>query len=213
MKYEINNELFEVIIERKNNKNTYIKVKDDLKIYVTTNYFVSNSKVVKIIDENVISIKKMIDKKRSEVEKSEMFFYLGNNYDIIEVPIIDNVDIDYTNHNIYIKNRRQLDKWLSNEILKVFGDRYNYCFNNFNESVKMPSLKIRNMKTRWGVYNRKSHSVTLNSQLIKYDIDKLDYVIIHELCHIIHFNHSKDFWNLVGKYCKDYKKIRKELKE
>jgi len=213
MKYEINNELFEVIIERKNNKNTYIKVKDDLKIYVTTNYFVSNSKVVKIIDENVISIKKMIDKKRSEVEKSEMFFYLGNNYDIIEVPIIDNVDIDYTNHNIYIKNRRQLDKWLSNEILKVFGDRYNYCFNNFNESVKMPSLKIRNMKTRWGVYNRKSHSVTLNSQLIKYDIDKLDYVIVHELCHIIHFNHSKDFWNLVGKYCKDYKKIRKELKE
>lgn len=69
------------------------------------------------------------------------------------------------------------------------------------------------MKSRWGVYNRKNHSITLNSHLIEYSIEKLDYVIIHELCHIIHFDHSKDFWLLVSKYCPDYKKIRKELKE
>ena len=52
-----------------------------------------------------------------------------------------------------------------------------------------------------------------NSKLIEYDYDKIDYVIVHELSHIIHFNHSKNFWELVGKYCKDYKKIRRELKE
>ena len=57
------------------------------------------------------------------------------------------------------------------------------------------------------------HSVTLNSELLKYKLEALDYVIVHELCHIIHFDHSKDFWNLVGKYYPEYKKIRKYLKE
>ena len=42
---------------------------------------------------------------------------------------------------------------------------------------------------------------------------KIDYVIIHELSHIIHFNHSKNFWDLVSKYCSNYKEIRKEMKE
>ena len=46
-----------------------------------------------------------------------------------------------------------------------------------------------------------------------YDITKLDYVIVHELSHFIHFNHSKEFWNLVNKYCPRYKQIKKELKE
>ncbi len=67
------------------------------------------------------------------------------------------------------------------------------------------------MKTRWGVCNRASNTVTLNTNLIKYDISKLDYVIIHELSHFIHFNHSKAFWLTVSKYCPNYKIIRKEL--
>ncbi len=69
------------------------------------------------------------------------------------------------------------------------------------------------MKTRWGVCNKKDIVITLNSELIRYDISKLDYVIIHELSHFIHFNHSKSFWNLVSKYCPNYKQIKKELKE
>ena len=69
------------------------------------------------------------------------------------------------------------------------------------------------MKTRWGVYNRLRHTITLNSRLIEFDIEKIDYVIIHELSHIIHFNHSKNFWALVNKYCSNYKKIRKEMKD
>jgi len=63
------------------------------------------------------------------------------------------------------------------------------------------------------VCNKKNKTVTLNSELIKYSIDKLDYVIIHELSHFIHFNHSKDFWNLVSKYCPRHKEIRKELRD
>ena len=69
------------------------------------------------------------------------------------------------------------------------------------------------MKTRWGVYNRKNHTITLNSRLIEFDTEKIDYVITHELSHIIHFDHSEYFWQLVSKYCPNYKKIRKELKD
>ena len=69
------------------------------------------------------------------------------------------------------------------------------------------------MTTRWGVCNIRDNSVTLNTKLIEYDIEKLDYVIIHELSHFIHFNHSKSFWNQVEKYTPNYKQIRKELKD
>ena len=105
-----------------------------------------------------------------------------------------------------------LDKWKKEEIIRVFDDRFVIVFNQFKENIKSPILKIRDMRTRWGVYNRKNHTITLNAKLIEFDTQKIDYVIIHELSHIIHFNHSQSFWNLVSKYCKDYKKIRKEMK-
>ena len=67
------------------------------------------------------------------------------------------------------------------------------------------------MKTRWGVCNVKTKRVTLNLSLIKKEVKYLDYVIIHELSHLIHANHSKDFWNLVSLLEPNYKKLRKEL--
>ena len=54
------------------------------------------------------------------------------------------------------------------------------------------------MTSRWGVCNIKNHNVTLNYNLSKYDICCLDYVIVHELSHFIHPNHSRDFWHKVG---------------
>ena len=95
---------------------------------------------------------------------------------------------------------------------KWYNNDYYIC-SIFDEDIVIPKLKIRTMKSRWGVYNRKNHSVTLNSHLIEYSLDKLDYVIVHELSHIIHFDHSPSFWNLVYKYYPNYKKVRKELKE
>lgn len=213
MKYEIDNMEYNVIIEKKNNKNVYIRVKDDLNIYVTCNYFCTKKQVIDIINMNIESIKKMILKQKNKVEKENMFFYLGKKYDIINISVIDNIDIDNTNNIIYYKNQKQLESWYKNEISKIFTERFKYCFDKFSESNKLPTLKIRNMKTRWGVYNRASHSVTLNSHLIEYDIEKLDYVIYHELSHIIHFDHSKNFWSLVSKYCPNYKDVRKELKD
>ena len=106
-----------------------------------------------------------------------------------------------------------LEKWYKDEIVRIFDERYVYVFNHFKENIKSPILKIRDMKTRWGVCNRKKRYITLNSNLIKESIDKLDYVIIHELSHFVHFDHSKEFWAVVAKYCPKYKQIRKDLRE
>ena len=211
MIYELDGIKYDVVINKKNNKNLYIRVKEDEKIYVTCNYFTSTNSIKKILDENIEALRKMIVHVKKETKKLNGFFYLGRSYDIIYNEDIKKVNI--IDDKIYAKDSKQLDKWYKEETVRIFDERYVYIFNRFNENIKSPILKIRNMKTRWGVYNRSNHTITLNSRLIEFDIEKIDYVIIHELSHIKHFNHSKEFWNLVGKYCSNYKEIRKEMRE
>ena len=211
MKFEINNNLYDVIITRKNNKNTYIRVKSDLKIYVTTSYFATKGSISRLLEKNRYDIVKMIEHQMRIRDKEESFFYLGKKYDIIEVSNQDNVEI--VNDTIYVKNKKELAKWYKEEMIRIFDERFIYNYNRFSEVTKSPILKIRTMKTRWGVYNKSNHSITLNSKLIEYETDVIDYVIIHELSHIIHFDHSQSFWQLVGKYCPNYKEIRKYMKE
>lgn len=211
MEYIVEGKKYEVVIEKKKNKNTYIRIKDDLKIYVTTPYFTTKEHIKRMLDDNYSFLVKMIKRKAISNQKKDMFFYLGKSYDIIEVSIMDDVEID--NGKIYTKNRAMLDKWYKKQIETVFKQRFDYICSIFFEDIIIPKLKIRTMKTRWGVYNKKNHSITLNSHLIEYSLEKLDYVIVHELSHIIHFDHSSSFWQLVSKYCPNYKKIRKELKE
>ena len=121
-------------------------------------------------------------------------------------------DVEIIGTNLYTTNLEMLDKWLKKQAITIFENRLNEIYNIFEEDIPFPNLKIRKMKTRWGVCNRKNNNVTLNFDLIKYSIDKIDYVIIHELSHFVHFDHSKYFWNLVSKYCPNYKKIRQELR-
>lgn len=211
MNYELDGINYEVIIEKKNNKNLYIRIKDDMKIYVYCNYFTTKNMIKRVLDQNIPALRKMLKHTEKAKEKSNKFFYLGNSYDIIIDEDINKLTIE--SNKIFTRNHKMLEKWYKEEIIRIFDERYVYIFNKFNENIKSPILKIRNMKTRWGVYNRKNHTITLNSKLIEYDIEKIDYVIIHELSHIIHFDHSKAFWNLVSKYCKNYKEIRKSLKE
>ena len=105
-----------------------------------------------------------------------------------------------------------LNKYISKYIYDVYSRHLAYWHNTFTEKLPNYNLVIRKMKSRWGVCNIKNNKITLNLELSKYDIKYLDYVIIHELSHFIHPNHSKEFWQLVSKYCYNYKDIRKEMK-
>ena len=211
MKYELDGTMYDVVINKKNNKNLYIRVKEDMKIHVSCNYFTTKGMIENVLNQNKEALRKMLNNIKNKNEKKDKFFYLGSSYDIIYKEDIKGTFIQ--DDKIITKNEKTLNKWYKDEIIRIFDERYVYVFNHFKENIKSPILKIRDMKTRWGVYNRLNHTITLNSRLIEFDIEKIDYVIIHELSHIIHFNHSKSFWNLVGKYCKNYKEIRKEMKD
>lgn len=211
MKYKIDNEIYNVIIEKKNNKNLYIRVKEDLNIYVSANYFVTKKQIKEVLDNNYEYLRKMLEKRKNEVEKNNHIYYLGHCYDLVISNLFHEVELD--NNKIYASNSKAFEKWYKKEIKKVFTQHLEMMYNLFEEKISFPDLRIRIMKTRWGVCNIKTKTITLNSRLIEYNLEALDYVIIHELSHLVHFNHSKEFWKLVEKYIPNYKKIRKYLKE
>lgn len=208
--YKLDGQTYNVLVVKKNNKNTYIKIKDDMTIYVTTNYFTSKREVKVILDNEKDFLRKALSRTRKKLEKEELFYYLGKKYDIILVPF-ENTEV--SNGKIFVKDEKTLEKWLKKETKRIFTERLEYNYNLFDEDIPFPKLKIRSMKTRWGVCNKRDNSVTLNSKLIKYSLHEIDYVIIHELSHFVHFDHSKEFWETVRMHMPDYKKSVLILKE
>lgn len=201
---------YNVIIDKKRTtKNTYIRVKDDLTIYVTTNIFVRDKDIAKLLDENYDSICKMIKKQKVKNSNNENFNYLGKNYEIIYV---DYCDISFGDEKVFLNKKLDIDKWYKKQAKILFQEHLDMVYNNFSRNIPYPDLKIRKMTTRWGVCNTKLKTVTLNLELIKRDIKYLDYVIAHELSHLIYPNHSRDFWDLVEENCPNYKIIRREMK-
>lgn len=208
--YKLDGEVYTVTVIKKSNKNTYIKIKDDMTIYVTTNYLATKRYIKTILDNEQTFLRKSLSKVKKHMEIEGEFYYLGEKYDIMLVPS-DSISLD--GNKIYVKNLKVLDKWLKNEAIRVFEERLQYNYNLFQENIPFPKLKIRSMKTRWGVCNKRDNSITLNFKLIKYSLKEIDYVIVHELSHFVHFNHSREFWKTVGKYMPDYKMAVKVLKE
>ena len=204
--YILNDKEYPIEIIRKNNKNTYLRVKDS-KIIVTTNYLTSLTTINKLIKNNTTFINKQLTKE--DLKKEDTTFKLfGNSYDII----YGFKDTEIENNKIYTKDLKTLNKYLSKYITNIYNERLDYYYHLFEENIPIPNLKIRKMTSRWGVCNIKNHNVTLNLELSKYNIECLNYVIVHELSHFIHPNHSKDFWFLVSKYYPNYKEVRKYLR-
>lgn len=204
--YNYNGNNYDITIIRKNNKNTYLRVKDS-KIIITTNYFVTNTQINKLINNNTNFINKCLDKEIKRKENTS-FMLFGKAYDII----YGLFDTEIEDNKIYTKDEKSLTKYLNKYIYDIFYDRLIYWYNLFEENIPEPTLKIRKMTSRWGVCNIKTKNITLNYELSKYEIKALDYVIVHELSHLIEANHSKKFWMIVSKYYPNYKEIRKMLK-
>lgn len=204
------NNIYNVIIIRKYNKNTYIRLNNNMEIIVTTSYLMSNSKIKELLNKKIDTISKMILNKEKELNKLEKFYYKGREYDIIIIPSI--LKIEVNDNKIFAPNLKILNKWYKNEITTYFNLLLLEVHQKFQENIPHPILRIRKMKTRWGVCNRKTNVVTLNTDLMRFSEEVVKYVIIHELVHFIYFDHSKKFWNLVAFYCPNYKKIKKIMK-
>lgn len=72
-------------------------------------------------------------------------------------------------------------------------------------------VRIKDLNYAWGSCSTK-RNISINEKLAKHSEKEIEYVILHELCHLKHMNHSKQFWSLVEENMPDYKSIRKELK-
>ena len=210
MKFLYNNIEYDIIVEKKvSTKNTYIRVKDDLKIYITTNTFTTNKYIENLVRDNYKSIVRMINKEKKKIDNNSDFNFLGNRYEIVYV---DYCDIEFGNTKVFLNKNLDIDKWYKKKAKVLFKEHLDLMYNQFSRSIPYPDLRIRKMTTRWGVCNTKSKTITLNLELIKRDIKYLDYVIVHELSHLIHANHSSLFWQLVEENCPNYKKIKNEMK-
>lgn len=102
---------------------------------------------------------------------------------------------------MFIKNRRAASVFIKNRL--DFFSRIH--------SFKYGRVSIRNQKTRWGSCSRQGN-LNFNYRLIFLKPHMADYVIVHELCHLTEFNHSQEFWRLVGSIIPDYRQIRRYLK-
>lgn len=210
MTITLNNQRFNVFITKKNNKNMYLRVKKD-GIYISCNYFVTATMIKSFIMKNEEDIIKMYETVQRKEKKNEEFYYLGNSYDVVVLNTVSK--IEFVGNQVFVKNKTYLNTFLKNECERIFNERVKICYNLFEEDIPYPKVMIGKMKRKWGYCNKRQELIKLNSELIKYSIDEIDYVIIHELCHFLEFNHSKNFWKYVKKYKPNYKENTKVLKE
>ena len=203
--------LYDVVVEKKTTtKNSYIRVKEDLRIYVTCNINTTDKYIVDFVRLNYNGICKMIDHQLRKKKEENYFLYLGEKYEKVYT---DALSITLGNGKAYIHKNLDIDRWYKKQAETIFKERLDFWYNRFSKKIPEPSLWIRKMKSRWGVCNTKSHNITLNLELIKRNPIYLDYVIVHELSHLVYPNHSRSFWNLVGQNYPNYKEVRKEMKE
>lgn len=110
----------------------------------------------------------------------------------------------------YMDNlKKVLQKFLKQKCKKIILSRTKDCAKNMNLSIN--KISIKDQKTLWGSCSKKGN-INLNWRLCLCPLLVLDYVIIHELAHLVHFNHSKIFWKLVEKYMQNYEIAKKWLK-
>ncbi len=102
--------------------------------------------------------------------------------------------------NHYLQNKQNA-RLLVTERIQYFSHLLN---------VKHGRISIRNQKTRWGSCSR-SGNLNFNYRIIHLPSQLQDYIVVHELCHLIEFNHSKSFWALVENILPNYKLLRIEL--
>ena len=208
-------------------KNLYIQIKNN-EVIVKAPRHVSKSRIQKFIIEKEKRILKVLEKQKNmekniskEYINGEEFFYKGEKYIL---------NIKYGNKNEKIANiygneltvkikenqedeKKQIEKQIDNFYFQMAEIELSESMERLTKlmNVMPESFRVKRLKRVWGNCSSKK-VISLNYNLIKYSKKAMDYVVIHELSHLKHMNHSKDFWNMVERYMSDYKIAEKELK-
>jgi len=103
-----------------------------------------------------------------------------------------------------------LETWYTAKANKVLPERLAECVSLF-EYAETPTLAVRKLNKRWGSYMHRTHKIILNQALVKAAKRHIDYVIIHELCHVTHKQHNRAFYELLEEKIPHWKKLKTEL--
>ena len=136
-----------------------------------------------------------------EDERERVRFYRGRIF-------LHTESIDNWHHK-----RNLMQKWYRTRARFIFKERLSHCYTRFESlDIPVPDLQIRAMKSQWGSCTF-SGKITLNLKLIKVPRKLIDYVIIHELCHLKEHNHSDSFYRLLAHMLPDWEALRQELNQ
>ena len=103
-----------------------------------------------------------------------------------------------------------IDEWYKNKFRSISRERLEALIYKASWVKNSPSIKIMNMKKQWGSCSTKGNLI-LNPHLVKAPKECIDYVILHELCHIAEHNHSEHFWRLLTQVMPNWKEVKARL--
>jgi len=189
---EINQKLVTVKLEKKRNiKHVYLRILNPNLIQIKTNIYYTLSDARDLVLRKIDWIRDSILRLEEKNINSDEFLYLGVRKKL---------------EDFKIKN---LDNFYKKEITKYLPDLVDIYSKKMN--LIPTSIKYRKNKRTWGSCNYKN-GLNFNILLMRFPIELMEYVVIHELAHIKHKNHSKKFWDLVEDFCPDYKQREKIFK-
>lgn len=179
----------------------------------------------KTIERLVLTKEKWIKEsiaKMLKYENGHKINFLGKEYNLNNIVVSENktnIELTGSIFNVYFSAQNFFPPY--NEVLgclyrkykkdffMLVKDRINLISNEMG--VKPNKINVRNQRTIWGSCSS-VNNISINFKLSLAPTEILDYVILHELCHIVHKNHSSDFWHTLEKYMPDYKTKRNWLK-
>ncbi|MBP9742093.1 MAG: M48 family metallopeptidase [Burkholderiales bacterium] len=210
-------------IIRKNVKWANLKVRPNLEVLLTVPLKMVQYDIEQIIVKrhNWINEKLEYFKKFSLPSKllinGENFEYLGQSY-ILNVSCGDKDSVTLCGENLYLvlqdpgdltKKHYLIDRWYLEQARHHFTELINKYSKIVNKQVNR--VVIRKMRTRWGSCNTIKAYINLNVELIKKPLRAIEYVVLHELTHLTHYNHDRKFYNYMTMYMPDWQSRKMEL--
>lgn len=211
----------EHIITRKKIKNFIIRIYPDKSIKISVPYRATNEQIERFLNSKKEWIDKCLEKFDRKIEKDllnlEYIKYLGKNYKkVIIESSEDRISVKEKKIFIYTKekNKDYIDKILLEWKLKNLKNILNKYLEKYSSLLgkSINFYKIKTLKSAWGINHSRNNYVVFNFLLIEKDVQAIEYVVLHELCHIFHRNHQREFWSLLEKFMPNYTEKEKILK-
>lgn len=206
-------------------KNVNFRIKGDGSLKVSAPLNMSKKELIRIIhskeewiSNHVLKINENKSLYPSRWKSGNKVSYLGESYTILVSDVkdifIDGKCLIMPNFKAAHLLERAFYAWQKQKAEKLFSQLLDQYFKRlFHNNEQKPRLKVKNMKSRWGSYSRKTHRIHLNQHLMGYPMASIEYVVLHELAHIICLNHSKEFYAIIERHMPDYRQRIKALKK